>query len=142
MVLIVREPGGMGRGRRVHQIVQGIDVMPTILELAGVPVPETAQGRSLVPLIRTGQDPAREAIALAACWNQRAIRTARWKLIHDGTGQDRLFDLAMDPREQRDLAQRHPSLVASLRHRLEQSLPWDEMALADPKSWLVQHGDW
>ncbi len=48
-------PRGIQGGRRIEQAVSMIDVLPTILDLAGLPPPEIAQGRSLAPLLRGGK---------------------------------------------------------------------------------------
>ena len=53
--LIFVWPRGIEGGRRIHQPVSMIDVLPTILELAGLPQPEVLQGRSLAPLLRGGE---------------------------------------------------------------------------------------
>jgi len=50
--LIFVWPRGIQGGRRISQAVSMIDVLPTILDLAGLPQPEIRQGRSLAPLIR------------------------------------------------------------------------------------------
>ena len=50
--LIIRHPGGLGAEKRISAIVQLPDLLPTILEFLGVPVPETVQGQSLWPLIK------------------------------------------------------------------------------------------
>lgn len=50
--LLMRFPDGEFGGRRVAQQVQGLDVMPTILNYLDIPVPHDAQGSSLVPLAR------------------------------------------------------------------------------------------
>ncbi|MFZ5479643.1 MAG: sulfatase [Myxococcota bacterium] len=50
--LLVRLPGGEGGGRRVTGFVELVDVMPTLLEVAGAEPPARAQGRSLVPALR------------------------------------------------------------------------------------------
>ncbi len=52
--LIVRIPGLQSRGRRIDSVVEILDVMPTILELAGLPPPAGIEGHSLVPLIAGG----------------------------------------------------------------------------------------
>ena len=52
-------PGVVPAGAVVDEVVQSIDVMPTVLELAGLSVPEQAQGQSLVPLMATPDAPDR-----------------------------------------------------------------------------------
>jgi len=52
--LIFVWPRGIQGGRRIAQDVSMIDVLPTILDLAGLPAPEVAQGRSLAPILRGG----------------------------------------------------------------------------------------
>ena len=49
--LIVVWPGGLGPGQRFNQPVSMIDVLPTVVELAGLPAPEVMQGQSLAPLL-------------------------------------------------------------------------------------------
>jgi arylsulfatase A-like enzyme len=55
--LLVSDPRARDRGRVVDATALNVDVSPTLLELAGVPVPPAVQGRSLVPLLR-GETPA------------------------------------------------------------------------------------
>ena len=50
--LLMEFPGGEFAGRRISGQVQGIDVMPTVLDYLGIPVPHEAEGNSLIPLIR------------------------------------------------------------------------------------------
>ena len=51
--LIIRFPGGAAGGTVDNQhVVSGIDLMPTILEMAGLPVPDKVDGSSLVPLLK------------------------------------------------------------------------------------------
>src|SRR5206468_5992454 len=49
--LIVKQAGGAGSGRRVNDVVQHIDVVPTILDLAKAPIPGALRGRSLEPVL-------------------------------------------------------------------------------------------
>jgi len=53
--LIFVWPRGIQGGRRIDQPVSMIDVLPTVLELTGLPLPEVLQGRSLAPLLRGGK---------------------------------------------------------------------------------------
>ena len=92
-------------GRAVSQVVENTDLLPSILETAGLPAPEGVQGKSFVGLTR-GPDPK---------WKNRAYSQLRagmlvdgdWKLIDnslDGTGDKELYNLADDPKEDRNLA--------------------------------------
>lgn len=84
--LIMRGPGFTG-GRAVDELVSHLDIFPTACELAGVPTPPWALGRSLLPLVGGEEEPGlRSAIFAeltyhAAYEPQRAIRTDRYKYI-------------------------------------------------------------
>ncbi len=105
--LLWRGPQGArgGGGRTVSQVVENTDLLPSILETAGLAAPEGVQGKSFVSLMR-GRDPK---------WKNRAYSQLRsgmlvdgdWKLIDnslDGTGDKELYNLAEDPKEDRNLA--------------------------------------
>jgi arylsulfatase A-like enzyme len=113
----------------VRRQVSQIDVMPTLLELAGLPVPGFVEGSSLLPLIRDESCRFRaEAFAetTPAGWQSLpgddreiwCVRTDRWKLIlnTDAGGRTErweLYDLVADPAEARNLyAPGHPALPA------------------------------
>jgi arylsulfatase A-like enzyme len=106
--LIWRGPVGSRQrgGRVVGKVIENTDLMPTILEAAGLPVPDGVQGRSFLALAATGRDDR---------WKDRCFSQLRsgmllengYKLIDnslDGTGTRELYDLRNDPREQHDLA--------------------------------------
>jgi arylsulfatase A-like enzyme len=110
MPLIVRWPGVTKPGSRNRQLVQNIDFAPTFLEVAGVPVPEDIQGRSLVPLLQAegAQVEWRDALyfhyyeypAVHSVARHYGVRTDRFKLIHYyELGEWELFDLERDPHE-------------------------------------------
>jgi arylsulfatase A-like enzyme len=110
--LIVRGPG-VTPGLVPPQFVANIDLAPTVLELAGVPVPDSMQGRSLVPLLR-GEPPAdwRRSVYYRyyhdpGHHDTRAhygVRTATHKLIHYWTKDAwELYDLVADPDELHNL---------------------------------------
>ena len=112
--LVLTGPGFTGGGV-VRQPVSTVDLMPTLLDAAGLPVPATVQGRSFLPLVGCGSDPDRPAevfIQISESQVGRAVRTARWKYAvtaHDvhpwhDAGADRyaeseLYDLDVDPYE-------------------------------------------
>jgi len=94
------------------------DVMPTLLDLAGIPLPETCNGLSMVA------DKKREVLfceALEGVKATRMVTDGRHKLIWYPCGNHvQLFDLAEDPRECIDLAD--DPRMADVRNRLERSL--------------------
>jgi len=139
--LVWRLPGAEHAGRRVPDLVRGVDVLPTLLELCGLDVPATLQGRSLVPLLngeslpptfllaRTQTRHAKERVERVPDGEQGwlehrlALVEGDHKLIVDvGTGAVELYDLAADPGERDDLAgsAEHAGRVAALRRRLEE----------------------
>ncbi|MEM6453875.1 MAG: sulfatase [Acidobacteriota bacterium] len=113
--LLIRPPGGMAP-RVVPQVVRAIDLMPTLLDGAGLAAPEGMQGRSLLPLLRG--ETLRELPALsettdfghrrALTWNDRRLFVA---LENDGI---ELYDFRRDPLEQQNLASVEPARVAEL----------------------------
>ena len=117
--LIMRHPGKFPAGARISDIVEHVDVAPTIVEALGLPPLPDADGLSLLPLLAGRDDQARPRHAVAALrHHQRSIRVGRWKLIVDAdtarrprTGRPRdwlaLHDLAGDPAEGRDLRASH-----------------------------------
>jgi arylsulfatase A-like enzyme len=120
--LVFRGPGL--EPRRVTEVARQVDVMPTVLELLGLPAPEGIPGRSLVPSLR-GQPLERPADfgALAEQDNPNthldSWRTERYRLIRADDGTTKLFDLASDPLEQVDLASQQPEVVERLLAELE-----------------------
>lgn len=129
--LIVWGPAVIGRPRRIPVQVSIVDLMPTILDLADLPIPKGLQGISLASAIRDEgvltQTPDRavfgEAWGLYALgaegrwipWNRPTltVRNARYKYImkdvHNPKGpQFELYDLLVDPMERNDIATIEP----------------------------------
>ncbi|MFN0245182.1 MAG: sulfatase [Planctomycetota bacterium] len=101
--LIIRFPPKLPAARRVSGLTRGLDVGPTLLELAGLPAPNDVLGRSLVPLAHSPEaPPVGRAVSelFSAGNNVRAVRTRRWKLFDwIGTPNHVYFDLEQDPAE-------------------------------------------
>ncbi|MFC1601876.1 sulfatase-like hydrolase/transferase, partial [Candidatus Sumerlaeota bacterium] len=109
-------PGFRGGGQ-VRELISLVDAPPTLLEAAGLPVPDSMQGRSLLPLLR-GRDvewPEEAFIQISESLVGRAIRTARWKYgvfapdkhagrdsYSDTYVEQFLYDMEADPYEQRN----------------------------------------
>jgi arylsulfatase A-like enzyme len=117
--LLLRAPG-LGGGRTVPDVVESIDLMPTLLDLAGAPQPPGLQGRSLLPLL-TGKPrgPARAFGESPFFGRRRFIARSRYRLLlTEKTGAVELYDFVADPAEQHDLAAAMPERAASLRSDL------------------------
>jgi len=118
-VPLIVKPAGEDppRGGVVRTQVRGFDVMPTLLELAGIEPPDGLEARSLVPLL-SSDGPDRLAVT-ETLDGGLAIRTPEWKYIsrswRQPDGAEALFDLRADPLEQRNVADEHPERVAELR---------------------------
>ena len=118
--LIVAPPGAQPAVNTQH-LASGLDIMPTLLDYAGIAAPASLEGRSLRPLVE-GQAPAwREFVAAECCTggDARMIRTARHKYIAFARGENRemFFDMERDPGETKNLIA-EPALAAEVaRHR-------------------------
>lgn len=123
--LVVNWPGRISKpGRITTAFGHVIDVMPTVLDVAGLTYPVTLNGRSMRPIegrslvpAFSGGTAARERPLFWAYGGNWAIRDGDWKLVHDRRHPDRveLFNMRDDPAESRDLAATHASQVATLK---------------------------
>jgi len=114
--LIFRWPAGrfpVAGGRGVDGLVDAsVDVMPTLLELCRLPVPQEVQGRSLVPLLQ-GEDTVRQAAFYEICKEtggperfpvpQRGVRTDGWLYVRTEAEAVAMFDLEKDPLEMNNI---------------------------------------
>jgi arylsulfatase A-like enzyme len=115
--LMLRLPHARSAGRR-QAVVQNLDILPTLLDYLGVDASAYHfSGRSLRPVIE-GAGGTR--FAYSGQGVLRGVRDARYKLIYDTeTRSTRLYDLAEDPRETRDLSEERPAEHQRLRAALE-----------------------
>lgn len=148
---IMRLPGSMGieQGHRCDRLVELMDVMPTLLEAAGAPIPETVEGHSLLALARGEEEGWRE-ILHGECAEvpetgsgMQYLTDGRWKYVWwPGTGGEQLFDLENDPRERHDLAD-DPGHIADLktwRERLIERLDGRPEGFTDGRRLLTLDG--
>jgi len=139
---LLRLPSALGadgpaKGTRIEGTCGSVDVMPTLLELCRVPVPGTVEGTSLVPALEAGHTERDEAyfeslygaLEIDARVTRTGYARGPWKLIRNvardpETGREaqafELFNLAQDPDELRNLAQRRGPVVDKLRAALEE----------------------
>jgi arylsulfatase len=118
---------GTGRGVRRDEVVELRDVMPTLLDCAGLPVPESVEGHSLLPLARgedvTGWRPYLHGEHALLGQSLQWITDERYKYVWlSGSGQEQLFDLVTDPCETRDLAAERTDITVRLRQVLVDEL--------------------
>ena len=130
----IQGPGFNGRGR-VQQLVSLIDLPPTLLDAAGIDIPEQMQGHSILPIVHNPDADWQEEVFIQISESQvaRAIRTDRWKycvVAPDADGwedskadvyvESFLYDLSVDPYELHNLIsyESHSPIAADLRARL------------------------
>jgi arylsulfatase A-like enzyme len=121
--LIFVTPFAKLQGRSTRAVVSLVDVMPTVLEMAGLPVPPEVQGQSLVPIFFR---PAAELTGYAYSetyyprfhygWSElRSIQDKKHKLII--SPEMELYDLAADTEEMKNLAAAETKLLADMKGR-------------------------
>jgi arylsulfatase A-like enzyme len=102
--LIVRWPAGQrAPGRTEHALVEGVDLVPTLLDCAGIPTPSHLQGRSFRALLENGAY-AERASALTEMDGWKTLRTGRYRYVIEADGRESLFDLDHDPNGYQDRA--------------------------------------
>ncbi len=140
--LILRYPKLLPKGKRWQSGVSSVDLMPTILEAAGVaPVMGTEpsatrpflHGRSLISLVREGHDRWDRPIVIenlpqaaidGSFYDERALRNERYKLIlrlfdnRPSIRPGELYDIAADPDETRNLWNERPEVVREMAETL------------------------
>ena len=107
--LVISWPNRFKAGLKSDALVELIDLVPTLLEAAGVDVPESVQGKSLLPILRGDADPSTHRRAVYAeyynAWTHKhsygtMLRTAAEKIVvYHGIDAGELYDLDNDPHE-------------------------------------------
>lgn len=133
--LLIRYPAAGGAARReIRTPLNTMDILPTLLGLAGLRIPRTIQGEDLSALVREGKElPDRAALYMLVSpfhrqphvdREYRAIRTATHTYVRSLTGPWLLYDDERDPYQMRNLvaAPRYDELRAELDLRLRQEL--------------------
>lgn len=131
---LVRWPGRVEAGRQVDRIAAHIDVVPTVLEAAGIDVPDSRfDGVSLWPLLSGETAPEAWPDRTIYLQNHRgdtpqlnrnaSARSQRWKIVQPlGKATDpmppgakfELYDMSVDPGETNNLAEQHPGILADM----------------------------
>ncbi len=120
--MIARWPGKIEAGTKSDHISAFWDVMPTVAELAGIPVPENIDGISFLPALLQ-QEGQKEHDYLYWEFHEtggrKAVRKGNWKLVQYNVKDPKLmttelFDLSSDLGEENNLAEQHPEIVKEL----------------------------
>ncbi|HXI03653.1 MAG TPA: sulfatase [Candidatus Saccharimonadales bacterium] len=125
--LIIRPPGGIEEGRSVDGVASSLDIMPTILEAAGITrAPKGMQGTSLWRTVVSGSPLPHPEWAFSTGVRQDAgiesVRSGRYELIRYGSFDPpsyELYDLLVDPGESKNLVPRRPEVLSRLRDGLD-----------------------
>ncbi|MFB6174300.1 MAG: sulfatase-like hydrolase/transferase [Halobacteriales archaeon] len=129
---VASHPGRIPEGAVTGAMMSGYDLMPTLLEYLGLPVPDGDRpGRSYRPVWLGETDEARERVVVHGEYgNTRMLRTEDWKYVHRYPhGPHELYDLRADPDERENLVEdpAHRERVDDLR--------------ADLADWFGRHVD-
>lgn len=139
---LIRPPASWDcpRNVEIEQVIGWEDIMPTLLEAGGAPIPETVEGRSLLPLLQGETGGWREYYhgEHSPCYHienaNQYLTDGKWKYIwHTTTGAEQLFHLETDPMECTDLAteEEHRPALEMWRGRLIRHLENREEGLSD-----------
>ena len=125
--LILSLPGM--EGASTNQIVELVDIYPTLSQLAGLKIPAPVQGTSLVPLLKNpGLEEPLKTGALSFAGRGTSIRVPGWHYASYGKNGEELYDMAKDPGQYTNLAQSQPGhpKLSELRKLLKQRLQTDQ----------------
>ena len=128
--------GGLVGGRDVSRLTAHVDILPTLLDLCGLPCPEDValDGRSLKPLLhdsdrewpeRTFVVETQRTAPNSIKWRNSAVMSPRWRLV-DGK---ELYDMSTDPGQRENVIARHPDVTKELKLAYEDY--WREVTPGD-----------
>jgi len=139
IVWLMKLPKGLGSGKRIKALVQPPDLMPTVLDLAGLKTPDFVQGSSLLPLINGDARKIRDFAVTGPAGQltkttNLTVTTGRWALHHTPTRDKwRLFDLKADPLQKKNVLAKNKGVAERLHKQL---LKW--LAEHECPDWLLE----
>jgi len=103
LIIVDPEAPKASRGEIYDGVVSTLDIAPTLLTLAGVPVPASMQGRPLTNILA---DPSttRDGVAITTMFGSVSIRTDKWRYTRYEDGSEELFHVSTDPENVANLA--------------------------------------
>jgi arylsulfatase A-like enzyme/Flp pilus assembly protein TadD len=138
---IVKQAANASAGRRVSDLVQQVDLVPTILDLVKAPVPGNLRGRSLKPLLDGAGHPSEEPVYAEALFGRIHFGWSELTTLFDGryryirAPREELYDVRRDPRERENVADEAAPAQRALRDALDRlaGKPASEDPAPDPK---------
>jgi arylsulfatase A-like enzyme len=123
--LFIKFPGSRWAGTRVSEVVETVDIAPTVLDLLGIEPPETFQGESLLDLVERRPGHRKRAVysqdSITA--TRYSLRTSRTKLILNlSSSKMEFYDLQTDPDERADLSAHKTNLTGEMERRLKRRI--------------------
>jgi len=120
---IIRWPGKLRGGQVCDELTTGLDLMPTFLRLAGVPLPSDRiiDGVDIWPVLSSCAPSPRKVFYYYALGDLQAVRAGKWKLHVSPKASPELYDLVQDVGETTDVASQSPGVVRRLQELLEQA---------------------
>ncbi|MCL5019653.1 MAG: sulfatase-like hydrolase/transferase, partial [Patescibacteria group bacterium] len=128
--LLARIPGVAG-GLRINSIVQPQDLMPSILDLCGAPVPETVQGKSWAPLLTGSREDLHPVAVSSGPLNAKlnlittpiTVTNKEWSLIfgHPDVPPE-LYHLSLDPGQSKNVVNNYPEIAKQLQEQVRELL--------------------
>jgi len=128
--LIIKMPGLSGKHvKRISDLSELVDIMPTILDILDIPFKDQMQGKSLCPAI-FGQERDKKNMVFASfeigdAPKKRSVRTERWKYIifdMDFSEKDKFFDFVNDKHENKNLLHQKNEEIEILRSYLSEHM--------------------
>ena len=147
--LIIRYPSKIPAGVRVSGYNQHKDLVPTILELAEIGTEVEFDGKSMIPMVNGEAASYESEFYITECtWMRKhGWRTSEWKLIRalepdlHFKPMVELYNLIEDPRENHNLAEANPDIVATLETRMQRWIEKRERE-TDMENPMMTQGDW
>jgi len=118
--LIIFIPGM--ESKEINALAQGVDIIPTILDLVGIKTSKQAQGKSLLPIIKDEKEDIRKYAFSEGLSNLFSIRSKEWKYITNFKGNEELYNLKQDPGEKENLISTEPEIAYKMKEKLKEHL--------------------
>jgi len=135
--LLVRWAEGIENPDRTEDhLLEAVDIVPTLLDCAGIPIPPHLQGRSFLPLLRDEAFEGRDS-ALLEMHRGKTLRTDRYRYVAHQNGEEALYDLAEDPDEYNDISddEEYADVRCRLRHELLERILTVDRENERPHEW-------